>query len=320
MSDLSDVTEPAAEAAQVESFWRQLGLPGLVDIHVHVMPPRLLTRIWQYFDAEGPLTGRAWPIRYRWPQAERMSHLRGLGVRAFPTLLYAHKPGMAESLNAWARDFALGQERLGHRDVVQAGTFFPEAGAASYVEAALRQGARVFKAHVQVGGFDPRDPLLDPVWGLLADRGTPVVVHAGSGPEPGAFTGPGPFGEVLRRHPQLTAVIAHMGMPDHADFLTLAERYERVHLDTTMCFVDFLGTAGEQTRLATSLAGRLSDLRSRVVLGSDYPNIPYPYLHQLHALRRTGLDDDWLRAVLWHNGASLLRLDLERSEYRPCPD
>ena len=29
-----------------------------------------------------------------------------MGVRAFPALLYAHKPQMAESLNDWARDLA----------------------------------------------------------------------------------------------------------------------------------------------------------------------------------------------------------------------
>ena len=44
------------------------------------------------------------------------------------------------------------------------------------------------------------------------------------------------------------------------------------------------------------------------VLGSDFPNIPYPYAHQLEALDRLELGDDWLRAVLWHNGARLMRL------------
>ena len=53
---------------------------------------------------------------------------------------------------------------------------------------ALDRGARVFKVHLQVGGYDPRDPLLDEVWGILADSRTPVVVHCGSGPVPGRFT------------------------------------------------------------------------------------------------------------------------------------
>ena len=52
----------------------------------------------------------------------------------------------------------------------------------------------------------------------------------------------------------------------------------------------------------------LGDLQDRVVLGTDFPNIPYPYAEQLAALEAFGLGDDWLRAVCWHNGARLLRV------------
>ena len=48
----------------------------------------------------------------------------------------------------------------------------------------------------------------------------------------------------------------------------------------------------------------------RVLLGSDFPTIPYPYLEQLEGLtrlveRHPALDDDWLRRVAWHNGVAL---------------
>ena len=36
--------------------------------------------------------------------------------------------------------------------------------------------ARIFKVHVQVGRYDPRDDLLDAVWGRLEETGTPVVI------------------------------------------------------------------------------------------------------------------------------------------------
>lgn len=299
---------PRADDAVVP-FWRELGLPGLIDAHVHVMPQRLLDKVWAYFDAAGPLIGRPWPIEYRWPQQQRLDHLRTMGLRAFPTLFYAHKPGMAKGLNDWGRDFARVQRALGHHDIVQSATLFAEPNAVAYVADAIHDGARVFKAHVQVGGFDPRDPLLDPVWGTLVDAALPVVVHTGSGPVPGAFTGPGPFGEVLQRHPGLYAVIAHLGMPEYDQFLDLAERFEHVHLDTTMAFVDFFGGVEAQTELARSLAPRLAALQDRIVLGTDYPNIPYAYFHQLEALTRVGLGEDWLRAVCWGNGVRLLGID-----------
>jgi predicted TIM-barrel fold metal-dependent hydrolase len=130
-------------------------------------------------------------------------------------------------------------------------------------------------------------------------------VHVGSGPAPGAFTGPGPFGEVLRRHPTLTAVVAHMGMPEYDEFLGFAEDYANVHVDTTMCFTDSFGS---QAELGRELAPRLAALQDKVVLGTDFPNIPHPFAHQLEVLARLDLGDDWLRSVCWHNGARLLQV------------
>jgi len=284
----------------VRPFWQALGLPGLVDIHVHFMPRKVMDKVWAYFDAVGPLVGTPWPITYRDSEPARLAHLRAMGVRAFPALLYPHKPGMAAWLNAWAADFA-GR----HTDVLPTATFFPEPAAASYIRSALEAGVRVVKVHLQVGGFDPRDRLLDDVWGQLSDAGTVVVVHCGGGPVPSRFTGPGPFGEVLAQHPRLTAVVAHLGMPEYADFLALAGGYERVHLDTTMAFTDFT-----QQRMPFPPASMpmLVELGHRVLLGTDFPNIPYPYAHQLAALARLELGDDWLRGVLHDNAARLLGL------------
>ncbi|MEU7007811.1 amidohydrolase family protein [Streptomyces sp. NPDC046332] len=276
---------------------RRLGIPGFVDVHTHFMPQNVLDKVWAYFDAVGPLTGLEWPITYREEEDRRVALLREFGVLAFTSMLYPHKAGMAPWLNAWAAGFAARTP-----DCLHTATLYPEPDATAYVGKAIDDGARVFKVHLQVGGFDPNDALLDAGWGLLADSGTPVVVHCGSGPTPGKFTGPGPVGQLLARHPRLRLIVAHMGMPEYADFLDLAERYEGVHLDTTMAFTDF------SERLAPFPAAELPRLRAlgdRILLGSDFPNIPYPYVHQLHALERLGLGDDWLRRVLYENGAAL---------------
>lgn len=291
------MTDTSTDAG-VPEFWRRLGLPGLIDIHVHFMPQRVLDAVWRYFDDGPEHYGRRWPITYRLPEQERVATLRALGVRVFPALLYPHKPGMAASLNEWARGFAARTPGC-----LPTGTFYPEPAAADYVRDALEAGTRIFKAHIQVGAYDPRDPLLDPVWGQLADAGTPVVVHCGSGPLPGAHTGPGPFGEVLARHPRLTAVVAHAGGPEYLEHAELAERYERVYLDTTM-----VGTAymDEIAPLPREAVRRFGELRHKVLLGTDFPNIPYAYAEQLSALEAFDLGDDWLRAVCWHNAAHLL--------------
>jgi uncharacterized protein len=288
--------------ADVPGVWRALGLPGLVDVHVHFMPERVLAKVWAYFDGAESRLGKAWPITYRVGEGERLATLDALGVLAFPSLVYPHKPDMAEWLNGWAADFAARVPRC-----LRTATFFPEPSAAGYVAAAIEGGARMFKAHVQVGGYDPRDPLLEPVWGALEDSGVPLILHAGSGPMPGRFTGPAAVSDVLRRHPRLRLVIAHMGAPEYAEFVDLAERYDGVHLDTTMAFTDYLDDVAPYPR---ALLPRLAALGDKVLLGSDFPNIPYAYAHQIEALVELGLGDDWLRAVLCGNATRLLGLRL----------
>ena len=288
--------QPAPVPEPVEAtraFWQRLGLPGLYDVHVHFLPPAIQKAVYAVFDAAGPKIGREWPIRYRGGHTERVELLRALGVRRFSTLPYAHKPGVAGFLNDWSHEFADGVP-----EVIGSATFYPEDGVASYVADEIARGVEVFKIHLQVGEFHLDDPLLDDAWGVLEDAGTPIVVHAGSGPVGNEFTGPASMGRLLRRFPRLALVVAHMGAPECEPFLALAERYERVHLDTTMVFTDFFGV-----EYPDALLPRLVDLQHKVLLGTDFPTIPYPYLHQLEGLARLDLGDDWLRAVCWHNAA-----------------
>ncbi len=286
--------------ADVPSVWRELGLPGLADVHVHFLPERMLAKVWQYFDQAETHYGRAWPIQYRGSEPERISTLQSLGVQHFPTLCYPHKAGMATWLNQWCMDFA-----AQHPQAVPSATFFAEPSAADDVRWALEQGARIFKVHVQVGGFDPADPVLDEAWGLLAEAGVPVVTHCGSGPLAGAHTGPGPISQVLQRHPGLRLVIAHAGAPEYGEHLDLALAYPNVMLDTTMVGTGFMN---EIAPIPAAVLGRYRNAADRIVLGSDFPNIPYSYAHQIQSLIDWDFGDDWLRQVLWHNGAELLGL------------
>lgn len=296
----------AAEAADVRAFWRGLGLPGLLDLHVHFLPPPIERAVWREFDNGGELIGRDWPIRYRLPAGRRVDFLREAGIRRFSTLPYAHKPGVAAFLNDFSRDLAADVP-----EVLRSATFYPEPEAAAMVPALVEDGVAVFKLHLQVGGFHLDDPLLEPVWGALAEAGTPVVVHAGSGPVATAYTGASSTGRVLARHPRLRLVIAHMGSPECAEFLELAETYDRVLLDTSMAFTDFFADGpdgpecGGHGGYPRDLLPRLADLGERVVWGSDFPTLPFAYRQQLDDLARLDLGDDWLRAVCWHNSARL---------------
>lgn len=287
-----------ADVPAVRAFWAGLGLPGLFDVHVHFLPPNIQAAVYAVFDSAGEKIGREWPIRYRIPVAERVALLQAMGITRFSALPYAHKPGVATYLNGWAADLKAEVPQS-----LWSATFYPEPQAPAYVAQALEAGVEIFKLHLQVGEFHLDHELLRPVWGLLEDAGVPIVVHAGSGPVGNEFTGPGSMARVLARHPRLPIVVAHMGAPECEEFLELAEIHERVCLDTTMAFTDFFGVDYPR-----DLFPRLVAMGDKVLLGTDFPTIPYPYAHQLESLARLDLGDDWLRAVCWDNAVRIFGL------------
>jgi uncharacterized protein len=289
------------EAAEVRQVWSALGLPGVIDVHTHFMPRSVMNKVWRYFDSAGPLVGREWPINYRTAESERVEMLRRFGVRDFTALVYPHKPQMAAWLNQWAAQFS--RETT---ECLATATFYPEPEAGEYVAAAIADGARVFKAHVQVGRYEPNDPLLDPVWGAIEDAGVPVVIHCGSGPAPGEHTGPEPIRLLLQRYPRLRLIVAHMGMPEYVEFMDICDNSADVRLDTTMAFTPFVE---EMMPFPSSQLNRLREMGDRILFGSDFPNIPYSYADALRSLTRLpGVDDAWLRGVFYHNAAAVFGL------------
>ncbi|GAS89327.1 amidohydrolase family protein [Mycolicibacterium brisbanense] len=290
-----------SESESVRQIWSSLGLPGMVDVHTHFMPKNVMDKVWQYFDAQGPMIGREWPITYRAEEAERVAVLRSFGVRRFSSLVYPHKPDMAAWLNQWAAGFAADTP-----DCLATATFYPEPDAPHYVADAIKVGTQVFKAHIQVGRYDPNDPLLTDVWAAIEEAQVPVIIHCGSGPVPGEFTGPLRIEKLLARHPRLALIIAHMGMPEYSEFLDIAERFDNVRLDTTMAFTPFVESTMPFPRAD---AQRLLAMGDRILFGSDFPNIPYSYLDAIRTLTDLpGVDDTWLRNVLHDNAARLFGL------------
>jgi uncharacterized protein len=285
--------------ADVARFLAELGLPGLVDVHVHFMPEPAQQAVWAAFDR---LDDPPWPITYRTDERTRLDTLAALGVVAHTALAYAHRPGMA----AWLNQHTLGLAAREPR-VVPTFTFHPEDGVDEYVDAALDAGGRCAKVHLQVGKFDTTDPRLDAVWARLESAGTAVVLHAaavygGAGGE--EWCGIRAVDRLLTAHPGLRLVIAHFGAPDVLDFLALCEATPTVALDTAMVFTDppYVGEVG------WDLLPRIAALADRIAFGSDFPTIPHRYAAQVRGVAHLGLGDDWLRAVLWDTPRRLLGL------------
>lgn len=282
---------------EVAAFVHGLRLDGIIDIHVHALPHRLQEAVWAYFDR---LDAPPWPITYRDDETTRLATLRELGVLAHTALAYGHKPGVA----AWCNEHTLSLSDE-YPQVIPTFTFFPELDAASYVEDAIERGGRVAKVHLQVGRFHATDPALDEVWPQLAAARIPAVIHASAvyGVDGGhEYCGPDAIRALLERHPGLLIVVAHLGMPDAAGFLALAESTPELYLDTTMMLTD----PPYGRVYPTELLPRLAALHDRVLFGSDFPSIPHRYVAQVRGLARLELDDAGLRGILHDNAAGLL--------------
>ena len=268
--------EPPVDDADVPRYWRELGLPGLVDVHVHFLPDPVQAKVWQYF-ARGRdalrrrLAGRA----TRCPVDERLAVLERLGVRAFPTLPYPHKPGMAAWLNEWSAEFA--QRRPAGAAVGHLLSRSPRRPATSPRRSTAVPGCS--RCTCRSAGSTRATRCSTPVWARLEETGTPVVIHCGSGPLAGEHTGPEPVTGLLERYPRLQLVIAHLG---HAGVPGVPRPGRAVragapgHHDVR----HRLHRAADAVRPAPTGRGWPA-LRDKVLLGSDFPSIPYPYAHQL---------------------------------------
>ena len=134
-------------------------------------------------------------------------------------------------------------------------------------------------------------------------------MHCGHGPLRGAHTGLEVFARVLDRHPRLVTVLAHAG--DAA----VRRRPRAGRAGTTTSTWTRRWSASPFTErfspLPADWPARLADVGDRVVLGTDFPNIPYDYATQLRAIAGWAAADDrlgvpFLRRVLHDTPARLL--------------
>ena len=286
-------TEPSSEpVAQTRAFWQDLGLPGLFDVHVHFLPPNIQRRVWRAVrrgrPEDRPRRGRSATAAATPSGSSCCARSACAASRRCPT---PTGPGIAAYLNDWARDFAA---EVPESPVV--GDVLPRArGARRTSRELLADGVEIFKVHVQVGEFHLDDPLLDD--GLGAARGrrarrsscTPARGRSAT-----TSPGPAPLRRVLARHPRLAVVVAHMGAPEYAEFLALAEtlragppgHHDGVHR--------LLRRRGAVPARAAAAAGRPAATRCCSAATSRPSPTPTPTSSR--GSRALGLGEDWLRA------------------------
>lgn len=274
-------------------------LPPVVDAHVHIFPPRLFEALWRWFDTWG------WPIRYRLHAEQTLDFLRARGVRHMVALHYAHKPGMARSLNAFVAEVA-----ARHDDVTAVATVHPDdEDPAGILRDAFALGLRGVKLHCHVQCFAPDDPRLEPIYATCAALGQPMVVHAGREPkspgyacDPHALCAAERVEAVLRSYPTLKLCVPHLGFDEFAGYQRLVEQYDTLWLDTTMTLADYFHVDYVQG----TPPRRVMEARpERVLYGTDFPNLPYAWDREVVRVARMGLGEQHLARLL-HGAANEL--------------
>jgi uncharacterized protein len=264
----------------------------VIDVHTHLHPPRLFAAIRRWFAERS-----TWVLEHPTEPEAIARTLREHGVERFAYCSYAHKPGMARELNEWLVATA---RALGANAIPLASAHVGDADPGTDVRDALRAGCAGLKVHEDVQGFRVDDARLAPALDAVAASDGFVLVHAGHIPwSRQTDDGPARIEKVLARHPGLRIVVAHFGVPDSARYLAIAEGEPRLFLDTTMAF------APESPMYAAIPRELVERVPAQIVLGTDWPNIPYAYDGDLRGLRACGLDAATLRAITSENARRL---------------
>lgn len=272
-------------------------LPPLVDAHVHVFPDALFRAVWRWFDAYG------WPIRYKLYADEVIRHLQARGVSELVLLHYAHKPGIARSMNAFVAELV-----KRHAHVTGLATVYPgETAQVDILEEAFAQGLRGVKLHCHVQAMPVDDERLGAVYELCQARGLPVVVHAGREPwsanlpcDPHEICQAYRVERVLKNFPRMKLCVPHLGADEFREYADLLRKYDHLWLDTTMMIGGYF-PVDEPWQWVSSRP-------DRVLFGSDFPNLPYAWDREAKAIAQAKLPTAVVENVVGNNARELFGL------------
>jgi predicted TIM-barrel fold metal-dependent hydrolase len=306
----------------------------MVDVHVHVLPSdddpiRDGYEIWEYgprqgvvfSDARGTVdeidaavgdAGFAHVVAVnlfaadvvrdaaleRLPEGER--------ARGASEILDAMPDRMRE-FNRWICDVARTRSWMTPFVAADPHVLGGESGAAHLRELAESRGARGIKIHPAVQRFRPDDPGMTAIYRECRSLGLAVLSHSGSAHGPFQWAEPAAFAPVLRDHPGLTVVLAHLGGGRWRQTAELAAAFPNVVFD--LCeVIEWTGAPDAPTdqQLAALIREAGPD---RVVMGSDWPW--YDLAHTVQRVHELpGLSDDERDGILGGNAARLLGLPL----------
>ncbi len=243
-------------------------LDGATDVHVHLLPDRLMAAIRESLREEV-----GWTFHHPTDRAAIEDVLAAHGVERYCALPYAHRAGVAADLNDWVLARAAESEMC-----VPFATVHGEDDVRSVVRAAFEAGARGLKFQCPVQEAAPDDPRLDPAYELCAEYDRPVLFHAGTAPmfEDSPHVGVDHFRRFLDAHPEVRACAAHMGAYETPAFVETLADHGNAYLDLAYVLGD--GAAADMAFASDPAPAEVLERHAdRIMFGSDYPNVTFDY-------------------------------------------
>ena len=223
--------------------------------------------------------------------------LKGAGIGGALLCSVATNPRQQQKVN----DFALSLAGRGGFWFVT-GSLHPEAPEPEKeLDRLQAAGVRGIKIHPDYMGTDIADPLFDRLFGLMEERGMFCVTHTGFDPASPRQVHATPEGllAVIRRHPRLTLIAAHMGGPGQGEKVLEMLAGTGIRFDTSL-------SATRPAERETLIRILRNHDDSRILFGTDSPwSDPAA---EIRFLEGSGLSDRALEKIFYRNAAGLLGL------------
>ncbi len=277
-----------------------VGLPPVIDAHVHIFPRSIFSAIWKWFDEN------AWHIRYQMTSSQIFDFLLSHGIQHIIALQYAHKPGIARQLNKYMSEKCAEYEN----QVTGMATVFPgEESAEKILQEAFDSGLGGLKLHAHVQCFDMNSKHMNRLYECCRINKKPVVMHIGREPKSTAYRcdpyeicSAEKLENILKDFPGIKICVPHLGFDETSDYRKMIEKYDNLWLDTTMVITDYF-----QLKEKIDLGRYRSD---RIMYGSDFPNIPYAWDRELKELKAVGISRHALEKISGKNAIDFFSLKL----------
>lgn len=153
-------------------------------------------------------------------------------------------------------------------------------------------GMKGFKLHPSLNSWAGDSPLVYPVLERIEKYDLPVLFHTWNDD----FSHPNRIGNLARRFPNATIVMAHMGYEAFYEASFIAKELPNVYLDTTG-FYNEVRTLREVARIAGE---------EKIVFGTDGPALNIAV--ELAKIKCGDISDEAKKAILEDNAAKLLKL------------